>query len=94
MTTATATRVPNAPFRERFEQLKARGYSVADVALWLGWYRSDTKMPDNSRVMRTLGLAPWPSGSKGGWYYADTVSYERAVELCDALGLDPHECGV
>jgi len=73
--------VPIAPLREAFLRSDT---SVQELARRLGWMR-----PDGYRVQRQLGIRP---GSNGHGYPArerETMSYERALEICEALGIDP-----
>lgn len=81
--------VPNEPLRERYARLAAQQEDIAEVvALRCGWLRGQ-RHPDTQRVRRTLGL-----DADSAQRVRKTVSYENAVRLADALGLDPFEAGV
>lgn len=73
--------VPVDVFRDRFELLRDRdGLSLREVAAWLGHTKPDGE-PHTTRLSTIL-------------YRQRTVSYDVAVTLCDALGLDYFEAGV
>lgn len=88
--------VPVAPLQERFIQLRDRGEITAnELALRLGWIRSDTGSPDSTRVRRALGLKECLARGGDKHRRAQTnVRYETAVLLAEALHMDPHEAGV
>lgn len=83
--------VSNELLRERFCQLAQREeYDMAEmVAIRAGWMRSGSQYPDLQRVRRALGL-----DADSAHRVRRSVSYENAVRLADALGLDPFEAGV
>jgi len=72
--------VPVAPLRKA---LLESGVSTSELARRLGWVR-----PDSSRVARQLGILS-NVDSTGRSYVRETTSYERALEICEALGIDP-----
>lgn len=86
--------VPVAPLRDAFER---SGITSIELAKRLGWFTggNDPK-PDGSRVVRTLGIKPSGKGSKPVTRSLEDkmVSYDNAVLLADALGLDPVDVGV
>lgn len=85
-------RVPVGPLRDRFEFLERRyGWTAADVARDLGWWRNATKA-DVSRVKRSLGLSV--HHAEGRQRMQQYTSYDQAVRLCRALDMDPFEAGV
>lgn len=87
--------VPNVPFRERFLEMEVRGeMALHRLCLLMGW----TRPRPNGQVggctttaRRKLGLAPVRPGETR---CREVVTYEEALRLCDALGLDFHEGGV
>jgi len=72
--------VPVAPLRQA---LLDSGVTTSELARRLGWVR-----PDTVRVARQLGILPNIDGT-GRSYTRETTSYERALEICEALGIDP-----
>lgn len=94
-----------APFRERFLALQAQGeMTLSDLCIYVGWIyrpqpsrlqaerrRPGSVKPDTSRASRTLGLRQRPGRNHGEQCH---VTYEQALKLCRALGMDPHEAGV
>lgn len=75
-----------APLREAF---LASGRTLVDVARALDWY--DRGKPDGGRVSRSLGLRPYYSGRVKRSRLRAACSYEMAVRLADAIGVDPFE---
>ncbi len=93
-------RVPLAPFREAFER---SGLTANELAFRMGYMRANSTEPkhaDSSRIQRLLNLRPGTASTKNGKYYPahfkynDTLPYELAVRLAEALGVDPWEVGV
>jgi hypothetical protein len=77
-----------APLREAFLR---SGKTPADVARALGW-RKPNGVADGPRVRRALGMRPaWSNGRKR---LRQRCSYETAVKLADAIGVDPYEVGL
>jgi hypothetical protein len=90
-------RVPNKPFRERFQYLAdVEDLTLADLAFRIGWIakcsRTGKEKPDSSRVARTLGMVQ--ETVKGERKLRDYVSYENALVLCRGLHIDPWEIGL
>jgi hypothetical protein len=85
--------VPVAPLRSAFLR---SGVSAYEVAARLGWTRRGRyighEIPDTSRVKRTLGLKPYRTNGRN--VVRQRVTYDRAVEVADAIGVDFHEVGV
>lgn len=77
---------PVAPFRDA-----AEGRSTQQIALRLGWF--DRGAPDIQRVLRVLGLRPYPMRG-GGWCVREHVTLDMAARLCEAMELDPWEVGL
>ena len=73
--------VPVAPLREAFLRSDV---TASELARRLGWVR-----PDSSRVGRQLGLLQSCDGRTRQPYIRETTTYERALEICAALGIDP-----
>lgn len=63
------------------------GLSQAQVARNLGWYRN---APDTDKLRRALGLLQ----SGGSRPKQKHVTYERALLLIEAMGLDPVDYGL
>lgn len=90
--------VPVGPLRDKALELIADGWSYADICRQLGWMDRQGKA-DTTRLQRRLGLrleSPTRRTLKNGQtksYGGDAlhgfISYERAVEVARALGLDP-----
>lgn len=81
-----------APLREAFLR---SGLSAADVARALGWTCQAHGRPhaDGPRVKRALGLKPQQNGD-GLVTTRQRCSYEMAVRLAAAIGVDPWEVGL
>jgi hypothetical protein len=71
--------VPNSPFRE---VVRERGLGVRGLGTLVGM--------DARHLGRALGMYPEPGTSR----YRESLRYETAVKLADALGLDYVDCGV
>lgn len=95
-------KVPNAPLRERFVEMRDRGEcSAVGIAAALGWMRSSSPAmrrkgkhdggPDTGRLMKALGLQE--SSDRDGRYRRQHIAYEMAVRIGALLGMDPHEGG-
>jgi hypothetical protein len=87
------TLIPNQVFREKFIDLEwQEGLTLAEVAYRCGWVAKDSRngkeKPDSSRVARTLGLVE----EQGK--FRESMSYDNAVLLCQALHIDYWEAGV
>jgi hypothetical protein len=78
--------VPVEPLREAFRR---SGLSSGDLARALGWMR-----PDHARVERQLGIKTAGRARGSNPYYIESTSYDRAVELARAMGVDPTEVGL
>lgn len=68
-----------APIREAFER---SGLTLTEVARRLGWTR-----PDQPRIGRALGY------HRDHGRLRQQVTYETAVQLCRAIGIDPVDVG-
>lgn len=94
MTAVTAHRnreIDLAPLREAFQR---SGKSPADVARELGWttHKGDA---DGPRVKRALGLRPYTAGGRPGeTFMRKRCSYDTAVRLAEAIGVDPADVGL
>jgi hypothetical protein len=75
------------PLREAF---LASGRSAYEVALALGWtrLRDGRRHPDSERVKRQLGITPYPL-ARGRMAIRQRCTYARAVEMAEAIGVDP-----
>lgn len=86
--------VPVEPLREAFNDRPH--LSAGALARNLGWYRKrsgwSVRKPDITRVKRTLGLMPYRSN--GRVLVRTHVQYHRAVELAEAMNVDPVEVGI
>lgn len=87
---APPVRVPIAPLREAFER---SGLIAADVARTLDWYDYNGRA-DGHRVKRALGIIPSGFGRGYGNKRIRSTSYERALMLADAIGIDPVDVGL
>lgn len=87
---------PNYPWTERVDVkpfqaevgrlLDDPEFSWGELCRRLDWM---LVKPDTSRLKRVLGLSPNSDGK-----YQQTVQYETAVALCEALGVDPVDVGL
>lgn len=77
--------VPIAPLREAF---KRSGLTAAEVARVLDWYDHRSR-PDSHRVQRAFGIAPSGMGHGYAPKRIRSTTYERALMLADAIGIDP-----
>jgi hypothetical protein len=86
------------PFRERFLQLTANGTTASDIAERLGWTLGGSATrpgnPDVVRVKRAVGLMAYEPGHGRPRRFKERITYEMAVQLAEALHMDPHEAGV
>lgn len=78
------------PLREAFER---SGLSAADVARALDW-RDHRGHADGRRVKRALGISPVDFGHDYGFRLIRSTSYERALRLAYAIGVDPVDVGL
>lgn len=71
--------------------------TLGQVARNLGWYKTRAKwktpQADSSKVSRTLGMSKYRTGS-GTWVLRQSVNYELALKLLEAMGQDPVEWGL
>jgi hypothetical protein len=88
--------VPTAPLREAFER---SGLSVCELARRLDWWHHTSdgnggrrRAPDTMRVARQLGIKPTHSRRKV--HLRQAMRYERALEIAEAIDVDPHEVGL
>lgn len=82
--------IPVAPLREAFER---SGLTAAEVARVLDW-RDPRGRIDGRRVKRALGIVPVAMGRGYGPKCVRSTSYERALKLADAIGVDPVDVGL
>jgi len=75
--------VPLEPLRDAFLR---SGVSASELARRLGWVR-----PDSERVRRSLGLKLDQNSRGYPPRLRETTSYERALAIADALGIDPSD---
>jgi hypothetical protein len=80
-----------APFQARLLELHGAGTTFSSIARRLGYVDCNGK-PDTSRVKRDVGLRDDYSPTWQGRRRA--LTYEKAVQFCLALELDPAEVGV
>jgi hypothetical protein len=103
LSSPSASFVPVEPFQQAFQKLepwvsehpwqRLRAKDAANtVAVRLGWFTSDGR-PDGSRVRRVLGLRPYTNGRGYPPRIRDYVRAPMAAQLCEALGVSPHEVG-
>lgn len=78
--------VPVAPLREAFLR---SDMTAGDLARALGWMKAD-----HQRVARQLGLQHDTNGHGSPTRSRGTMSYNRAVQIAEALGIDPTEVGL
>lgn len=87
-----ADQVPVEGLREAFLRLqRSRGLTTSELAQRLGWTRPvrGRQAPDATSVKRALGLAAHPTNGRR----RQTVSYDLAVLLVEAMDLDPVDLG-
>lgn len=71
--------------------------SARDVAFQLGWVhdpRGRFPRPDAARVTRALGLRPTGASKRYPAKIQERCTYERAVQLARAIGVDPIDVGL
>lgn len=107
MSVYVCTNVPLAPFQERFRQMEASppegngrtqpkdaATRIADRLEW----RDRNGHLDSPRVRRVLGLRPDAGYVSHGKRYPpklrESVTYDIALRLCEAMDLAPYECGL
>ncbi len=67
------------------------------VARELGWCRDDNALADGTRFARAIGLKPYQQTLVTGkivYRRISTTSYERAVKIVTAMGLEPTDYGL
>jgi hypothetical protein len=81
------------PLREAFLR---SGLSPYELAKRMGWKRTGSPKYDSGSVAMTLGLRPHTNIKKGKRYryVQKETNPQRALEIANALGLDPHEVGL
>lgn len=84
--------VPNASLREAVLRKVEQGESWSQLALCLGWRQggSDPDYGDTSRLKRRLGVIPGSSRDN----CSQQIGYDLAVEITNALGIDPIDVGL
>lgn len=100
MTRTRERKIPLAPLREAFLE---SGRTASEVARSLGWTRTSYsrnqgghrrgpyRVADSERVRRTLGIIPENQGHGYPPKLRERCSYEMAVRLALAIGIDPFE---
>jgi hypothetical protein len=93
--------VPVAPLREAF---LSKPITSSEVARRMGWVRPLTAAdrarnrkgprPDQTRVMRALGLRQHCCGRNGAYYYRKQTQHHTAVRLARAIGADYRDVGL
>lgn len=83
------TNSDNIPCTTIQKALDDAGISVNELARRMNWYRPP--VPNVDRVRRALGRKP-ANGSRKK--IQQTVTYERALELIVAMGLEPADYGL
>lgn len=100
--------VPVDAFRERFVYLRDRGEITTQGLCWnMGWVsrisdetarkehrRPGTMRPQTSKAVTTLGLRERRPTGCTHTGRQQHVTYDTALRLCQALGLDPFEAGI
>lgn len=94
--------IPNAIFRKRFLELHADSeepLTAGEVGMRIGEVRArkdtrDKVVGDATRVERLLGLAITRHPRSRAHTLTAFLTYEKAVQLADALDLPYHDCGV
>lgn len=77
--------VESEPLRRAFETVqREQGVTPNQIAERVGWVK-----PDGQRVRRSLGLKIEGRGHQGKY-----LSYENALALARAMGVDPVEVGL
>jgi hypothetical protein len=85
------------PLRDRYYYLtQQRGYTAADIASWLGWYRvwGKSNQPDAQRLMKRLGVVKGYDGKSRSMLRQSVITEAKALEIAEALGLDPVDIGL
>lgn len=87
-------RISNRCLRQEFERRRDLGWvTLVDLANRLDMRNYSHGGPDVSRVARMLGLAD--SYQRDGVPRRQTtISYERAVEIAEAMNCDPVDVGL
>lgn len=77
------------PLRQAFLR---SGRTAGSIAIELEWFRRGH--PDSNRVTRSLGISPYHQSRGRRPRCVERTSYERAVMLAQAIGVDPVEVGL
>jgi hypothetical protein len=72
------------------------GLTAGDVARVLGWRAAGSQRgrADSQRVKRYLGITPYPGTRGYPPRLRERFSYEMAVKLAEAIGVDPVDVGL
>lgn len=79
------------PVEVMIDAIERTEYTLPEIARALGWVRTQ---PDTLRLKRTLGLLTRRCSTKSEDVRNRMVSYDVAVKICEAAGIDPHLVGV
>lgn len=79
--------VDSVPVENIQKALDDSGLTQSEVARRMGWFRTQ---PDIARVRRAIGKHP----SGGTRPLQKHVTYDRAVLIVEAMGLDPVDYGM
>jgi hypothetical protein len=81
------------------DAFKASGKTAADVARGMGWTckisprgKPARRVADGPRALRAMGCKPYHD--RNGPRTKRTCSYEMAVRLAEAIGVDPVDVGL
>ena len=97
---ADVDRLPVAPFRRGAEEAVDSGlFTWSELAHNMGYHRQNGRPGgDTTRLRRRLGILPYSqsrrAGRKAPTYFAQTIHYDVACLLVEALGVDPVDFGV
>lgn len=69
--------------------LKDSGLTKTEVARNMGWFKT---IADTTKLRRAIGEKPWYY--RGNKQFQKHVRYDRAIELIEAMGLDPTDYGL
>ena len=76
------------------EKFLDSGLTAVELAQRLGWTRDHGRRADGERVRRYLGLIQQPGGKGRVAKYKVRMYDSTALEIAEALGLDPVDIGL